>query len=427
MADTDIIIVGAGPVGLWTAIQLKLNNPSLNITIFEKHQIYKRSHVLIIDYKTLKNFDYNKSDEAATQFFDNLFEELISKGKTKNTPIIGEQLLIRTNELEEVLKNTASALGIKIDYKGIDNVQELQQKFPEAKIIIGADGAHSIVRREVFGTSFDMNTGMSSIVWQKHVDDEGFSYKKDLQYVVQFKYEANNELGKSDNLSLTQLMYAISKSNFLLSEQIGKPNQNGHTPITLQLFVDKETYEALGEASFAKPKLPSDPNLPIDIVHDLSLYLNIRQKFLNETYNSNSGKITKLPLSIYRSSKFAIEQEEIQYFLIGDAAFAVPYFRALNDGLLCGSKFSELFTQKKLENYDHYVSKLFTKEASMAFTKNLGVSSLASTMSSNVAMASVKSVKLGMNRDTQDIEKIHPIFTNFQNLAREKEGKCSII
>jgi len=34
----DIIFIGAGPVGLWTAIQIKLLKPNLEIIMFEKYQ-----------------------------------------------------------------------------------------------------------------------------------------------------------------------------------------------------------------------------------------------------------------------------------------------------------------------------------------------------------------------------------------------------
>lgn len=31
------------------------------------------------------------------------------------------------------------------------------------------------------------------------------------------------------------------------------------------------------------------------------------------------------------------KKDGVSYFLVGDAAFGVPFFRALNNGLLCGS------------------------------------------------------------------------------------------
>lgn len=38
----DINFVGAGPVGLFTAIQAKLYNPDLNILMLEKYTEYQR-------------------------------------------------------------------------------------------------------------------------------------------------------------------------------------------------------------------------------------------------------------------------------------------------------------------------------------------------------------------------------------------------
>lgn len=42
--SAHIVIIGAGPVGLWTSILLKQKNPSLNILIYERHTEYIRSN-----------------------------------------------------------------------------------------------------------------------------------------------------------------------------------------------------------------------------------------------------------------------------------------------------------------------------------------------------------------------------------------------
>ncbi|MDP0562185.1 MAG: hypothetical protein QS721_07635 [Candidatus Endonucleobacter sp. (ex Gigantidas childressi)] len=44
-----VVIVGAGPIGFSTAIQIKLKTPDANVVMFEKYQDYARSHVLQID------------------------------------------------------------------------------------------------------------------------------------------------------------------------------------------------------------------------------------------------------------------------------------------------------------------------------------------------------------------------------------------
>ncbi|HRE30351.1 MAG TPA: hypothetical protein PLD88_00115, partial [Candidatus Berkiella sp.] len=80
---SDVIVVGAGPVGLWSAIQLKLYNPTLNILMLEKHSEYQRSHTVKIDSESFKN-----------SHPDPVFQKIIA-------PMTG---LVSTNLLEKTLK-----------------------------------------------------------------------------------------------------------------------------------------------------------------------------------------------------------------------------------------------------------------------------------------------------------------------------------
>ncbi len=50
----DVVFVGAGPVGLWTAVQLKLASPQTNVLMLEKYIEYQRSHVLKVDPASFK-------------------------------------------------------------------------------------------------------------------------------------------------------------------------------------------------------------------------------------------------------------------------------------------------------------------------------------------------------------------------------------
>lgn len=42
----DIVFLGAGPVGLWCAVQTKILVPAAEIVMVEKYKTYQRSHVL---------------------------------------------------------------------------------------------------------------------------------------------------------------------------------------------------------------------------------------------------------------------------------------------------------------------------------------------------------------------------------------------
>ena len=46
----ELVCIGGGPVGIWTAIQIKKRKPQTDITIYERFETYQRSHVLHLDY-----------------------------------------------------------------------------------------------------------------------------------------------------------------------------------------------------------------------------------------------------------------------------------------------------------------------------------------------------------------------------------------
>jgi hypothetical protein len=50
-------------------------------------------------------------------------------------------------------------------------------------------------------------------------------------------------------------------------------------------------------------------------------------------------------MSIYRAAEIVKQQDGVTFFLAGDAAFGVPFFRALNCGMVIGSKLAYLIPQ----------------------------------------------------------------------------------
>jgi hypothetical protein len=97
----DVIFIGGGPVGLWTAIQTKIYNPSANIIVFEKYSTYQRSHVLLLSKASFKNKirDYATDKKGADDF-----RNMIAKFEK----------VIRTNDLETRLIEFAKTLGVQI-------------------------------------------------------------------------------------------------------------------------------------------------------------------------------------------------------------------------------------------------------------------------------------------------------------------------
>jgi predicted proteasome-type protease len=51
----------------------------------------------------------------------------------------------------------------------------------------------------------------------------------------------------------------------------------------------------------------------------------------------HSEKLIYVPISVYSACSFAESISQIPYFIVGDAAYGVPYFKSLNSNLLCGT------------------------------------------------------------------------------------------
>lgn len=312
----DLVVVGAGPVGLWTALQIKKRQPDLKIDIYERYEQYQRSHILRLDHWSLLLYGRNSKDKREKQFFN----ELTGKDLGKIMLQPAGSLFIKTNDLEAALKSYALDQGINIKKELVTCPHLLMKQHPECTQFIAADGAHSKMRNGLLG------------------EDSLKDYP--LQYIVEVKYQVKGKATKLNSLN------ANKQLNNMAFEYVGK-EKNGVTPITIRFFLNKEDYKKLPEASFKSPLTINSPGLPHSLEHDIKTYLSMRSKNSSEQYCEESGKLTKLILSLYSAKKFAILSSNQAWFLVGDCAMGVPYFRALNSGLLLGSRLAQILCGDK--------------------------------------------------------------------------------
>lgn len=320
----DVVIVGAGPVGLWTAIQLKKRDPNLEVQLYERYSEYQRSHVLRLEHFSMLAYCKTSRDKREREFFEEVTKKNLGQVFNVAASLFGTSVFIRTNDLERALKNYASSLGVKLTLQAIESPEEIALQHPECSTFIAADGAHSKMRNTILG------------------EDSKQEYP--LQHVVEIKYEAE---GKTQPLSFHEQY----KTNKILSnmafEYVGK-EKNGKTPVTLRFFVDEATYKAIPTASFKEPLRLNDRRLSWALAHDIQTYMNVRKVEANETFLEGSDKASKLILSMYAAKKFATEYKGKNWFFVGDAAMGVPYFRALNSGLIIGSQLGFILTRKRI-------------------------------------------------------------------------------
>ena len=291
---TDLLIIGAGPVGLKTAIEAKLRSPDLDVLMIEQYPHYKRRHVLSIDKATFKN-----------SFKDAQYQALLNE-------CVGA---LSTEVLENKLKEKALSLGIKIKYQKIESCQSLAQQYPKTKLIIAADGARSVVRQQVF--------------------KETMKHKASLQYVAEMKYWVE---GNTRALSkFTECPLALTKGSHLIVEHVGKPVSN-RTPVTLRAFINQAEHESVKQATFKQPYRWDEQDkakIAPKLIQSLEYWLEYRKKQLHDCIDHSSTNMTGLTLGSYASQNTVKNKFGTTWALVGDAAFGVPYFRSLNNGFLC--------------------------------------------------------------------------------------------
>jgi hypothetical protein len=327
--------LGAGPANLFMYIQAKLYNPELEVVIYERYEEYKRSHLLIINPKSFKGMHPDKRFQAMIKSF-------------------GEK--IRTNDLEGKLKEFALNLGIKIIYEKVEDCEKIAAKHPDATTMVSACGARGLARQQLF-------------------NDE-LRDKKNLQHIAEIKYSVTGR-----TKPLNALMQAIPASchvNHFTIEHIGSEHE-GTTPITIRFFISPEEYaqmeKARGATFFTLKSNDISPLLKASIEN----WLLLRGSMAKEVRLENSERITVTNLGIYASKAFVKTQfsdtpHAKKVVLMGDEAFGVPYFRSMNNAILCSSVLAKaIAVDGPLDEYVKFVDMLATSEIKAARNKAKGL------------------------------------------------------
>jgi 2-polyprenyl-6-methoxyphenol hydroxylase-like FAD-dependent oxidoreductase len=312
-------------VGLWTAIQVLKRSPTCAVTIYERHEVYQRSHVLQLDHWSMLLYGRNrrKGPNSGDSRQDEFFQEVAGKSLSDMAWSPTKSLFIRTNDLEAAFKRYALALGAILKLQRIDAPEEVEALHPNCQHFIAADGAHSGMRRKLLGAT-DTST-------------------HPLRHVVEVKYQVR---GPAARLKALPKQFAVNrKLKHLAFEYVGK-EKNGLVPVTLRFFLSEEAYSRVPQASFKEPLSVDDPGLDPALRADIAAYMSHRTAAGGELYCQGSGKVTKLVLSLYSAREFAIDRNGRGWFITGDAALGVPYFRALNSGMILSSRLAQILCAK---------------------------------------------------------------------------------
>ncbi len=356
--DSEIVVIGGGPTGLLTAIQTQALTGK-KITVIEKYAEYQRADIrLNIHPSSLQGM---ANDEG--------LKKIVEGWKRGVVPI---------KEMEEALAQRANELGIKILRGYQAEPKLLPEQFPSAKVFIGADGARSTIRKEILGDQFKFNSNLQYLV--------------QVQYVVNKKPLEDDLAVKSQKIKNFAETYSMQKFAEHLIIQNIRPQEDGSAKVTLQIFIDKDTYEKMSDATFKNPYyLETDlSKVPASLSEILIKWWGAREELHQEVITAEGNKLNKMTviaLGSYVAKEVVKEDEQGRLWVItGDAAAAFPFFRAVNNGMLLSTKLAKCIAKafegnknktifsSHFKEYSRYVTKRAYIERIRAYIKNIFIS-----------------------------------------------------
>jgi len=198
---TDVLIVGAGPVGLWLAAELRLAGTS--VTVVERREVRSpHSRALTVHARTLEIFASRGIADAwlqqgvriPTGHYAMLSTRLDLSGVDSPFPFA---LFIPQARTEEIIEAHAVALGARllrggevtavhadqdgvfVDATGVDG----QRTQFSSRYLVGCDGRRSVVR-EAAGIGFSGTAGtISCVLGDVVIEDEGLPPALSMQTV----------------------------------------------------------------------------------------------------------------------------------------------------------------------------------------------------------------------------------------------------
>jgi len=394
----DVVFVGAGPVGLFTAIQLALYCPDLTILMLEKYSKYQRTQTLFLDASSFQGSHPNTAFQA--------FLHALPRR-------------VKIQELEDkLLEKVKECKNIQIQYEEVKDCTKLATTYKSAKYIIGSDGSASVVHRDIF---------------------QEYQIDKQLQHIAQLTYKVTGKTRKLRGVS--EVLKIKNYSHHFIDESVGVMDEKEETLISLRAFIDDEAREKMQGATFKNPyRLSRKDHFDDQVKVSLKVWKTAREEFTEEKFVPNSDKVTVFDLDAYVSIRFTRYWLDKNWFLVGDSAFGVPFFRSLNNGMLCGSQLAIaisalekqqliqrpntisnfiLGAKQPLVHYEDYVQTLAWKEATYARVKSAGIGSVR-THFDLAQLSSVSHISLKFSESGQALR------AKFKKIKRENEDTSYI-
>jgi len=237
---------------------------------------------------------------------------------------------VPTNKLQEDLRRAAESKGVIV--RGSLEIKDLAQ-VGDANIIIGCDGARSKVREQIC--------------------EEGKQYKVNelIQRCIQIKFDLVGDL--------CQFKENLLHKDYVFETQVNT-TRDGFTPVACFIPVSKELYDRAEHCVAGVPCQVEalnkvDPGLRKECEEYLKNFCKIKKDSLS---GKPLVKVSRVILDATSSATFAKLRKEVPVLIVGDAAYGVPFNRALNEGIKCSISLASLVEEWMLLPEDWRAKKL---------------------------------------------------------------------
>ena len=164
-----VVCLGGGPGGVYTAISLKLRNPDHDVVVYERNKPGDTfGWGVVFSDQTMENLVANDPISAQTMSDELIRWDYIDvwvnnrKDRSGGHGFIG----IGRKRLLQILYDRAIELGVDIRFQSQIDAENLPAQFPDADVIVAADGLNSQVRnKDIEHFKADIDLRPNKFVW----------------------------------------------------------------------------------------------------------------------------------------------------------------------------------------------------------------------------------------------------------------------